>query len=104
MDIANWLVQLYLSEHFLQTTFTVLVFSTAVGHLFDRAMGSMSFGIVINSAAVLLAIIASMSIEQRHIVALLPDNAMRISIVAATIATGMLIMVASLRRWLRDHV
>ena len=57
MDIANWLVKLYLSEHFLQTAFISIVFSASIAHFADRAMGKSSFGLLVNTAVVLAAIV-----------------------------------------------
>lgn len=104
MDIANWLVKLYLSEHFLQTAFIAIVFAAAIGHCVDRLMERASFGVVVNTLIVLLAIAAAASMEDRRLVTLLPDNATRISIVATAIGCGLLLMTASLRQWLRDHI
>ncbi len=104
MDIANWLVKLYLSEHFLQTAFIAVVFAAAIGHCVDRLMERASFGVVVNTLIVLLAIAAAASMEDRRLVTLLPDNAMRISIIAPAIGCGLLLMTASLRQWLRDHI
>ena len=104
MDIANLMVKIYLSENFIQTAFVAIVFATAVGHLFDRAMGEKSFGVSLNAVIILFAKAIASSIDDSRVAALMPDNALRISMVASAIGSGILIMTLSLRRWLQEHI
>ena len=103
MDIANWLVKIYASEYFIFTAFFAIVFSTSVGHFIDRAMGQASFGVWPNAIVVLFAIAVASSIQDKGIAMMIPDNAVRISTMSVIIGCGVLIMIASLRRWLVDN-
>ncbi len=104
MDFANWLVSMYNSESFIQLAFASAVFAAIVGHFVHRFMGEASFGTVANAGIILVAIATSSSIDDYRIATLLPDNALRISTVAVVIAAGILIMIASFKHWLRDHI
>ena len=104
MDVANWLVKLYLSEHFLQTAFISITFSACVAHFLDRSMEGRSPGVAVITIIILGAIALAASVEDRRIAMLLPDDALRISTMACGIACGLLLMTASLRQWLRGHL
>ena len=102
MNVTSWLLKLYFSGYFLQTAFVATLFSATVAHLVDKAMGAQSFGILVNTAVVLLAICIGLSLSQPQIVALFPDDTLRVSMVAVFAGCGMLLTTASLRRWLRE--
>ena len=102
MDITNWLVQVYLSEHFIRTAIVFVVFSTAMGHFLDRVLGHTSLGVITNVIIVFFAIAAAASINNRRIFMLMPDDTMRISTMAVIIGCGILIMFATMRQWVRD--
>ena len=104
MDLGNLLLKLYLSEHFLPTAFVATVFAASVGHFVDKVMDKQSFGIVVNTLVVLLAIAMGASMTNARVHTLFPDDTMRISLVATFAGCGMLLMTASLRRWLRDYM
>jgi hypothetical protein len=104
MDTANWLVAAYISERFIQIALVAILFSALTGHFVHRFMGHASFGTIFNALIILCAIGVASMIDDRRIAALLPDHALRISTVSALIATGMLIMIASFKHWLSDHI
>ena len=104
MDLGNWLLKLYLSEQFLQTAFVATVFAATIGHFVDKVMDQQSFGIIVNTCVVLLAIAMGASMTNARIHMLFPDDTLRISLVATFAGCGILLMTASLRRWLRDYV
>lgn len=104
MDIANWLVSLYNSESNLQLALASMVFAAIIGHFVHRFMGAASFGTVANAGIILIAIVLASTFDDYRIASLMPDNALRISTVAAVIAAGILLMIASFRHWLRDHI
>lgn len=104
MDIANWLVAAYTSEKFIQIALVAIFFSALTGHFVHRFMGNASFGTFVNALIILCAIGVASLIDDRRIAILLPDHALRVSTVSALIATGMLIMIASFKHWLRDHI
>lgn len=101
MDLANWLLKLYLSEHFLQTAFVATAFAATVAHFIDKSMGKQSFGIVANTFVVLLAVAIGASLTNQRIVAMFPDDTLRISLVATFAGCSILLTTASLRRLLR---
>ncbi len=104
MDIGNWLVKIYTSERFLQMALAAFIFSGVAGHLVHRFLGQASFGSIVNAVIIMLAIVTAGWIDDRRLILMMTDSTMRISMISAAIATGMLLMFASLKHWLRDYV
>ncbi len=71
-----------------------------MGAIAHRVMGSASFGSFGNSALIAMAIAVAVAIDNRGLARLMPEETLRIGFMATTIATGLLLTLASLRSWL----
>ena len=102
MDI-NLINSILLSENFINWMITAIVLSMVAGHVIHKLLGSASFGAVANAFILLGAIFVAKSVDGRAVAMLLPEDGIRISLMACVFATGMLMMFAGLKHWLRDQ-
>lgn len=100
MNFSSLMITYYAHEQTLFLLLAALLVATVMGAIADRVMGSASFGTFGNSALIAMAIAVAVAIDNRGLARLMPEETLRIGIMATTIATGLLLTLASLRSWL----
>lgn len=100
MNFTQLTITYYAHEQTLILIACGLMVAALVGALADRLIGSASFGTFGNACLIGLAMVVAVVMDSRDLARFVPENSLRIGLVATAIATGLLLTMASLRSWL----
>jgi len=103
MSFTELTITYYAHEQILILIACGLMVAALVGALADRLIGPASFGTFGNACLIGLAMVVAIVIDSRDLAHIVPENSLRIGLIAATIATGLLLTMATLRSWLDSH-
>ncbi|MBM3609743.1 MAG: hypothetical protein FJX29_15075 [Alphaproteobacteria bacterium] len=104
MSFTQIALTYYAYEQTMMLTLCGLIVAALIGAIADRILGSASFGTFGNACLIGLAIVIAVLFDNRDLARVVPEDAMRAGLLAATLATGLLLTLASLRNWLSSQV
>jgi uncharacterized membrane protein YeaQ/YmgE (transglycosylase-associated protein family) len=104
MNFSAMMITYYTNEQVILLTLASLVVAALLGAIADRIMGSAGFGMFGNACLVALAIAVAVAIDSRDLARLMPEETVRIGLIAASVATGLLLTLGSLRSWFNSQL
>lgn len=73
--------------------------AAAIGHVLDRALGGLAFGIAGNSFLVLMGIIVAVSVGRTHVNLINHDESAWIAVLASSLAAGIVLALGALKAY-----
>ncbi|MCC2098896.1 MAG: hypothetical protein KDJ29_18535 [Hyphomicrobiales bacterium] len=98
--ILQEITDFYATDNLMIVAFLIIGCAAAIGHLLDRTLGELAFGLVGNSALVLMSILVATSIGREHVMLISTDESIRVAILACTLSTGLLLGLGALKAYL----
>ena len=100
LDILQDFYRLYATENLMLIVLMTLGASAAIGHLLDKTLGNLAFGIVGNSCLVLMSIVVAVSLARTQLTLFTYDESARVAILASSLSTGLVLGLGALKAYL----
>jgi len=103
MQILQQLAQVHTTGDMLLAALVTIACAYAIGYLLDRIFTGLGFGVLGNMCLVLLSIVIAISVAPHQTLILSGDDAVRISVLASAITTGLLLIFGALKSYVIHH-
>ena len=100
MAILQDFTRFYTADNLMLVVLATMAAAAAIGHLLDKVLQDMAFGMVGNSFLVLMSIIVAVSIGRNHVTLVSSDESVRIAMLACSLATGLMLGLGALKAYL----
>jgi hypothetical protein len=101
--ILQEITDFYAIDNLMLMMLLTLGCSCAVGHLLDRTLREFAFGMVGNSALVLMSILVATSVGREQVTLISDDESIRVAVLACSLVIGLMLLLGALKafvlRW-----
>ena len=103
--ILQEITDFYATDNLMLVALVIIGCACAIGHLLDRTLRELAFGMAGNSALVLMSILVATSVGREQVTLISGDESVRVAILACSLATGLMLGLGALKAYLlRWHV
>ena len=90
----------YATDNLMLVVVVTLGGAAAIGHVLDKALGDLAFGIVGNACLVLMSMIVAVSLARSNVNLITYDESARFAILASSLSTGLILGMGALKAYL----
>ena len=100
MSILQDFTNYYAYDNLMLFILATVASACAIGHLLDKTLGDLAFGMLPNSFLVLMSMLVAVSIGRNHVDLVTYDESARFAILACSLTTGLLLGLGALKAYL----